>query len=99
MKTTTGCKIQGGVDSTVVRNCKIRLATFDLQSESAVIENYEGDNAGFAGNKIGSLSFRSTSIVKSIDFTDVQVQKLDAKGLVRFTGQKIVTTGSNVYLP
>ena len=99
VKIMTGCKIQGGIDSTVLRHCKIPRATFGLQSEGAMFDNYEGENASFSGSKIGSLSFRATAIVKAIDFTGVQVQKLDAKGLVRFTGQKINTTGSNIYLP
>lgn len=95
----SGCWIFGGSETTVIRNCEIPKASFSLESANVSIDDYEGERASFATSKIGSLSFRSTSIVKSIDFTDVQLQKLDAKGLVRFTGQKIVTTGSNVYLP
>ncbi|MNU00633.1 hypothetical protein D3C72_2438130 [compost metagenome] len=70
-----------------------------LESANVTIDNYEGEKASFGASKIGSLSFRATAIVKAIDFTGVEVQKLDAKGLTRYTGQKIDTTGSNIYLP
>lgn len=95
----SGCWIMGGVDTTVIRNCKIPKASIWLESDNVTIDNYEGEKASFVTSKIGSLTFRATAIVKAIDFSGVQVQKFDAKGLVRYTGQKIVTTDSNIYLP
>jgi len=97
--TVSGCWIMGGVDITVIRNCKIPKASLWLESANVTIENYEGEKASFVTSQIGSLTFRATAIAKAIDFTGVQVQTLDAKGLVRFAGQKIVTTDSNVHLP
>ncbi|MCY1276623.1 hypothetical protein D3C81_808470 [compost metagenome] len=97
--TVSGCWIMGGFDTTVIRNSKIPKASIWLESANVTIDNYEGERASFVTSKIGSLSFRATAIVKAIDFTGVQVQTLDAKGLVRFTGQRIVTAGSNIYLP
>ncbi|MWL87330.1 hypothetical protein [Cupriavidus sp. SW-Y-13] len=97
--TASGSWVMGGVDTTVIRNCKIPKASLWLESANVTIENYEGEKASFVTSKIGSLTFRATAIAKAIDFTGVQVQKLDAKGLVRFAGQKIVTADSNVYLP
>ncbi|MWL87331.1 hypothetical protein [Cupriavidus sp. SW-Y-13] len=97
--TVSGCWIMGGVDTTVIRNCKIPKASLWLESANVTIDNYEGEKASFVTSKIGSLTFRATAIAKAIDFTGVQVQRLDAKGLVRFAGQKIVTVGSNVHLP
>ena len=98
-KIIQGCRLMGGTQATDLRHCKIPTAKMMLNSVHVTIDNYEGDTASFATSKIGTLNFRATAIVKTIDFTDVHVQKLDAKGLIRFTGQKIVTTGSNVYLP
>ncbi len=97
--TASGSWIMGGVDTTVIRNCKIPKASLWLESANVTIENYEGEKASFVTSKIGSLTFRATAIAKAIDFTGVQVQTLDAKGLVRFAGQKIVTVDSNVHLP
>ncbi|WP_137924706.1 hypothetical protein [Cupriavidus sp. 2SB] len=94
----TGCWILGGRATTVIRNCKIPKALLALQSANVLIDNYEGEKASFVSSKMGSLTFRATNITQAIDFTGVQVQKLDAKGLNRFTGQKIVLEGSNVSL-
>ncbi|MCY1217379.1 Pentapeptide repeats (9 copies) [compost metagenome] len=98
-KIIQGCQLMGGIETTNLRRCTIPTAKLMLESATVTIDNYEGERASFVTSKIGSLSFRATAIVKAIDFTGVQVQKLDAKGLVRFTGQKINTTGSNIYLP
>ncbi|XYI33123.1 Right-handed parallel beta-helix repeat-containing protein [Cupriavidus oxalaticus] len=98
-KIIQGCQLMGGTESTDLRRCTIPTAKLMLESATVAIDNYEGESASFVRSKIGTLSFRATAIVKAIDFTGAQVQKLDAKGLVRFTGQKIVTTGSNVHVP
>ncbi|MFJ4293094.1 hypothetical protein ACIP1U_25445 [Cupriavidus sp. NPDC089707] len=93
-----GCQIMGGYDSTVIRHCTIPNASLMLESASVLIDKYEGEKASFVTSKIGSLTLRDTAIVKAIDFTGVQVQKLDASGLVRYTGQQIVTKDSNINL-
>ncbi|MDR3410672.1 MAG: hypothetical protein P4L87_06975 [Formivibrio sp.] len=93
-----GCQIMGGQDTTVFRNCTIPNASLLLESASVLIDNYNAEKSSFVTSKIGSLTFRNTNIVKAIDFTGVQVQKLDAKGLVRYTGQQILTDGSNIQL-
>ncbi|WP_458766877.1 hypothetical protein [Cupriavidus basilensis] len=93
-----GCQIMGGQDATVFRNCTIPNASLLLESASVLIDNYNAEKSSFVTSKIGSLTFRNTNIVKAIDFTGVQVQKLDAKGLVRYTGQQILTDGSNIQL-
>ncbi|MBB1633634.1 hypothetical protein [Cupriavidus sp. UME77] len=97
-ETVSGCWIMGGQDSTVIRNCTIPKAALWLDSADVLIDNFTADKASFVTSKIGSLTFRNTNIIKAIDFTGVQVQKLDAKGLVRYTGQQILTDGSNVRL-
>ncbi|MCP3019040.1 hypothetical protein [Cupriavidus basilensis] len=94
----SGCWIMGGQDSTVIRNCTIPKAALWLDSADVLIDNFTADKSSFVTSKIGSLTFRNTNIVKAIDFTGVQVQKLDAKGLVRYTGQQILTDGSNIQL-
>ncbi|MFJ4294298.1 hypothetical protein ACIP1U_31750 [Cupriavidus sp. NPDC089707] len=93
-----GCQIMGGYDSTVIRHCIIPNASLMLESTNVLIEHYEGEKASFVTSKIGSLTLRNTAIVKAIDFTGVRVQKLDASGLVRYTGQQIVTKDSNIHL-
>ncbi|MDR3410669.1 MAG: hypothetical protein P4L87_06960 [Formivibrio sp.] len=93
-----GCQIMGGQDTTVFRNCTIPNASLFLESASVLIDNFTAEKSSFVTSKIGSLTFRNTNIIKAIDFTGVQVQKLDAKGLVRYTGQQILTDGSNIQL-
>ncbi|MFJ4293044.1 hypothetical protein ACIP1U_25190 [Cupriavidus sp. NPDC089707] len=95
---TSGCWIMGGEDTTVIRNCTIPRATYWFNSANVLIDNLNGEKATFVTSNIGSLSFRNTAIVKAIDFTGVQVQKLDASGLVRYTGQQIATKDSNIHL-
>lgn len=94
----SGSWIMGGEDTTIIRNCTIPKATYWLNSANVLIDNLNGEKASFVTSHIGSLTFRNTGIVKAIDFSGVQVKKLDAKGLVRYTGQKIVTEGSNLSL-
>lgn len=95
----TGCQIMGGHDSTVMRNCTIPNASLTLESATVLIDNYAGEKASFITSKIGSLTFRNTAIIKAIDFTGVQVKHFDASGLVRYTGQKIMTDGSDILFP
>ena len=79
-------------------DCTIPNASLLLESASVLIDNYNAEKSSFVTSKIGSLTFRNTNIVKTIDFTGVQVQKLDAEGLTRYTGQQILTDGSNIQL-
>lgn len=87
------CIFYGVIHLTSIRNCVFEHCQFPGSNFQA----YDFENVVFL--RSDTLGEANLMAGKAIDFTGVQVQRLDAKGLVRFAGQKIVTTDSNVHLP